>query len=34
MLTNPDFRELLNIFIDRKVRYLVVGWYAADNRTN
>ena len=28
MLTSPDFKELLSIFRDRKVRYLVVGGYA------
>jgi len=28
MLTNSDFRELLNLFEKRKVRYLVVGGYA------
>ena len=28
MLTSPDFRELLSLFRDNKVRYLVVGGYA------
>ena len=28
MLTNPDFKELLNIFENHKIRYLVVGAYA------
>jgi len=28
MLTNQDFRELLKLFIDHKVKYLVVGGYA------
>ena len=28
MLTSPDFRELLNIFAEHEVRYLVVGGYA------
>jgi hypothetical protein len=28
MLTNSDFRELLNLFEKHKVRYLVVGGYA------
>lgn len=28
MLTSPDFKELLKIFNDYKVRYLVVGGYA------
>ena len=28
MLTNQDFRELLKLFIDRGVEYLVVGGYA------
>ncbi len=28
MLTNPDFKELLKIFNEYKVRYLVVGGYA------
>lgn len=28
MLTNPDFRELLNLFEKHKIRYLIVGGYA------
>jgi hypothetical protein len=28
MLTNQDFKELLKLFIDHKVKYLVVGGYA------
>ena len=28
MLTNPDFKELLNLFKKYKVRFLVVGGYA------
>jgi hypothetical protein len=28
MLTSPDFRELLSILADNKVRYLVIGGYA------
>ena len=28
MLTNPDFKELLRIFKNNKVRYLIVGGYA------
>jgi hypothetical protein len=28
MLTNSDFRELLNLFEKHKIRYLVVGAYA------
>ena len=28
MLTSPDFRELLSIFKNNKVRYLIVGGYA------
>ena len=28
MLTNPDFRELLSLFTDYRIRYLVVGGYA------
>jgi len=28
MLTNSDFRELLNLFAKHRVRYLVVGGYA------
>lgn len=28
MLTNSDFRELLNLFARHRVRYLVVGGYA------
>lgn len=28
MLTNPDFKELLSIFIEHDVKYLVVGGYA------
>jgi len=28
MFVNSDFRELLSIFNDRKVKYLVVGGYA------
>jgi len=28
MLVNSDFKELLNIFKDKKVKYLVIGGYA------
>ena len=28
MLTSPDFRELLKLFADAEVRYLIVGGYA------
>jgi hypothetical protein len=28
MLTNPDFKELLNLFEKHKIRYLVAGGYA------
>jgi hypothetical protein len=28
MLTSPDFRELLKIFEEHKIRYLIVGGYA------
>ncbi|MFA4911153.1 MAG: DUF6036 family nucleotidyltransferase [Desulfobacteria bacterium] len=28
MLTNPDFKELLNLFEKHKIRYLIVGGYA------
>lgn len=28
MLTNPDFKELLSIFIDHEVKYLIAGGYA------
>ena len=28
MLTSPDFKELLSIFRDAEVQYLVVGGYA------
>lgn len=28
MLSSPDFKELLKLFIDHEVRYLVVGGYA------
>ena len=28
MLSSPDFKEILNLFIKYKVRYLVVGGYA------
>jgi hypothetical protein len=28
MLTSSDFKELLNIFEKRKIRYLIVGGYA------
>jgi hypothetical protein len=28
MLTNPDFKELLNLFEKHKIRYLIVGAYA------
>jgi hypothetical protein len=28
MLTSPEFRELLSIFKDNKVRYLIIGGYA------
>ena len=28
MLTSPDFKELLSIFTEAEVRYLVVGGYA------
>ena len=28
MLVNSDFKELLSIFNDKKVKYLVIGGYA------
>jgi hypothetical protein len=28
MLTSPDFRELLKLFENHKIRYLIVGGYA------
>ena len=31
MLTNPDFKELLSILENYKVRYLVVGGYKENN---